>query len=641
MARGRGVEVNLFGLGILLLGLVTGRCAAQTAICVPSQNSACVTTWHNDNGRTGQNLNEGNLLYNNLSTFGQLCSVELDGQVYAQPLVLTGVPWGTLGTPNVAYVVTMNDTLYAINGTPPGSNTCQVLGSMPFLNSGPTKGQQAVPCGLVGNGKCGAINPSVGILGTPVINVSSDHSSATMYLVTYTCSPCGQQNFMLYHYLHALDISGSNITEKSGSPVLICANACGGQSASAFSATHIQRPGLLYLTTSQQFGLQSDMVYVAFSMMDDTSTPWPNGWIFGYNASNLSQTTPPPLQLSTSQGKFGSDGGGFWMGGAGPAWGLDKSGGNGYIYANTANGTWDGLSNWGDSFLKLDPTTLNEVDYFTPSDFAYRDCNDFDIGSGGVMLIPNDEDSGTYFAVLGEKESGLWFIDRANPGKCTTSQNGSCLGGYSCPQSTQDCTAMPTNPMVYWTNSTQTACNVNGMHVSKENWLIHNTPAYWEPGGTNLKNYLYVAPTGTATTPLPLYQYTLCTNGQNPPVCGTAHTPSSAAAFPYGSTPSISQSPTDDSDGIVWAIATDFANPESTNPSTLYAFHALDVSNQLYTSSTCKTRDNITAATKFSVPTVANGYVYVGAEDLTCGPPCSNNGLGTFHIFGLHSGACQ
>lgn len=55
-----------------------------------------VLTWHNDNGRTGQNLSETTLLYNNLSSFGQLCSAQLDGQVYAEPLV-SGVPWNKSG----------------------------------------------------------------------------------------------------------------------------------------------------------------------------------------------------------------------------------------------------------------------------------------------------------------------------------------------------------------------------------------------------------------------------------------------------------------------------------------------------------------------------------------------------------------
>lgn len=644
MRRRGGLFFYMLGVAVLISGFLTTVGVAQSGICSQGTNTACVLTWHNDNGRTGQNLNEGNLLYNNISStsFGQLCSAKLDGQVYAQPLVLTGVSWDAQHTySTVVYVVTMNDTLYAIEGTPVvGSNTCQILGSLPFLNSGPEQGHSAVPCGLIGNTQCTAITPSVGILGTPVIRVSSDGSSATMYLVTYTCSPCNANNFTLYHYLHAVNISNHNIAEETGSPVLICQNNCGGQSAPIFSLHHIQRPGLLYLTAAQA-GLQNDMVYVGFGMMDDTPTPWPNGWIFGYNASNLSQSAP--LHFYTTLGQQGSDGGGFWMGGAGLAWGLDKSGGSGYIYVNTANGTWDGSSNWGDAFLKLDPKTLNEVDYFTPSDFAYRDCADFDVGSGGVMLVPDDEDSQTYVAVVGEKESGLWFIDRSNPGKCTPSGGGLCNSTYSCgpPPPTQDCTAMPANPQVYWTNSSNTACNSNGTGGSKENWLIHNTPAYWEPGGTNLKNYVYIAPTGTskANDQRALYQYTICTNGQNPPVCGTSATPDT---FPFGASPSITQSPTDSSDAVVWALASgdiqSIGNPISTYPSVLYAFDASNVATELYSSKSCQNRDRIAAATKFSLPTVADGHVYVGAEQCTWNSgsnSCSNDGTGTFYIFGL------
>ncbi len=94
-----------------------------------------VLTWHNDAGRTGQNLSE-TILYPtgqgavSSSTFGQLCNVQLDGQIYGQPLVVTNVKiQGYTQTQTVVYVVTQNDTLYAINGTPSGTtgNTCSIL----------------------------------------------------------------------------------------------------------------------------------------------------------------------------------------------------------------------------------------------------------------------------------------------------------------------------------------------------------------------------------------------------------------------------------------------------------------------------------------------------------------------------------
>src|SRR5438445_10128644 len=49
-----------------------------------------VTTWQNDNARTGQNTSETTLtrsLVGRVNTFGKLCSTTVDGQVHAEPLV--------------------------------------------------------------------------------------------------------------------------------------------------------------------------------------------------------------------------------------------------------------------------------------------------------------------------------------------------------------------------------------------------------------------------------------------------------------------------------------------------------------------------------------------------------------------------
>jgi hypothetical protein len=591
----------------------------------PGSTGVSVTTWQNDTHRTGRNLNEGTLV-SPLTGFGQLCNVQLDGQVYSQPLIETSVTIGGTHYPGgVAYVVTQNDTLYAINGVPT-STTCSIIASLrllPILNTVTGQTNTAVACGDIGGEDCATIDPVVGILGTPVISVSG--STGTIYLVTYSQDTVGNY----YHYLHAINIE--TFVEESGSPVRIAPPGSGSAQASNFSQEHIQRPGLLFA---------GGYVYIAFSMMDGYEPPYPNGAVFGYNTASLSST---PLYFQTSQGLLApSNGGGIWQGGAAPAYGSDSSG-TSYIYLKTANGTYDGSSNWGDSFLKLSPSTLTVPSgkYFTPADQYYRStptCNsyqgpspqpgDMDFGSGGVMLIP-DGDLATwpYLAVSGDKEGGIWFNDRttpATPAHVTT-----------CDPSTCSCSAADGVIQSYWTST------------PNYGQVIHNSPAYWQGGGNS---YLYIGPSNWLAESLQghLSRYPLCsTSGSSYPIdatCGAAEvavdpTPT-AVAFPYGVTPTISAASSTATDAIVWAIWSDGSVLGSTKAAVLYAFDAADTTGtgklqQLYASSgsgsTCAADAMTVAATKFSIPTVANGYVYVGVQ----GPASVNGGnSGIFYIFG-------
>ena len=72
-----------------------------------------VWTWHNDNWRSGQNASESTLTPSNVNStkFGKICSAGVDGQIYAEPLVLSG-NLTILGNPytTVVYVATMNDS---------------------------------------------------------------------------------------------------------------------------------------------------------------------------------------------------------------------------------------------------------------------------------------------------------------------------------------------------------------------------------------------------------------------------------------------------------------------------------------------------------------------------------------------------
>lgn len=182
---------------------ILGVCVSSATLLLPflvSAQTANVTTWHNDNLRTGQNLSETSLAPSNLSTFGQLCSYGVDGQVYSQPLVVTNVTIKGQNYASAVFVVTQNDTLYAFNWAPPATgSTCTLIGSYPFLQNGATNGHSAVQCQyLVDN--CQTIAPSDGILGTPVIGpLVPDQPNAKwpIYVVTHTQTGTNPQHCLL------------------------------------------------------------------------------------------------------------------------------------------------------------------------------------------------------------------------------------------------------------------------------------------------------------------------------------------------------------------------------------------------------------------------------------------------------------
>jgi hypothetical protein len=624
-----------------------------------------VTTWHQDTPpictgcayRTGQNLAENKITYSNISksTFGQLCSASLDGQVYGEPLVVTNVLFsGQTQAKAVVYVVTQNGSVYAFDGTPSTSGTCTKLnGPVPLFPAG--SGETAVNCANVGGMECQTIAPNVGLLGTPVIsaNTSGSTTTGTIYIVAESQFVSGS-SVTFYHRLWALDITSLSLSGVT--PIQISppgTTAC--PSDTLFSQKHIQRPALL---------LGGDgYLYVAFSMMDGIRNPYPNGMIFAYNTGNLSAA---PLCLATSQGLTLKDGAGIWQGSAGPAYGPD-GGGTNYTYFTTANGVFDlnqAGSNAGDSFIKMSNSgsALSIADYFTPIDQKFRSdstCTpgggDVDFGSGGPMLIPPSENTDhPYLGVSGDKEGGIWFMNLASPGEYGNTGT-TCSGTGS--------------------NANVQTHSINGSYP------IHTNPAFWE--ASSAINYLFIGSQGNGgvNTSGELLRYQICNSG--PPIsptspCTTAFLYATdggqQVTFNYGTTPSVSAASTAETDAIVWAIWADGDVVPNTqtiqftfngkvitdNPSNsgkLYAFDALTM-NRLYSSDDCMVEnwfvDRINPATKFSIPTVANGYVYLG----TMGPRCQdpNSGLsglsdsagcynsGTFYIFGTLSpsrGACH
>jgi hypothetical protein len=214
--------------------------------------------------------------------------------------------------------------------------------------------------------KCTSITPTFGIIGTPVIDPSTD----TLYAVVAL-----KIGSTLADYIHAVDIRTGRDTMR---PTLISASVQGTGSGSsggvlAFSAhDEQQHAGLL---------LDDGVVYAAFASYCDHD---PNhGWVLGYQASNLHRTT---VYNSTPN----SFDGGIWQ--SATALAADAQGD---IYFITGNGGFDlntGGKDASDAVLRMRPQngTLQVIDYFSP---FYQSClnnHDQDYGSGAPLLLPDE-----------------------------------------------------------------------------------------------------------------------------------------------------------------------------------------------------------------------------------------------------------
>jgi len=488
-------------------------------------------THQNDNARTGRNLNEIVLTPSNVNQtqFGKLFSYALDGQAFASPLYVANVNIPGQGFHDVVYVATEHDSVYAFDADGLVSTP---LWKVSFID--PASG--ITPISMIDHPElCCDIYPEVGITSTPVI----DQTTGTLYVVARTTDVSGNTTNYLQR-LHALDITTG--AEKFGGAVVLQATVPGPEGPEPYaSLTQNQRAGLL---------LSNGVVYIASGSHGD-QYPY-HGWILGYNASNLQQvmvfcTTPnSPL------------GGGIWQSGGGPAADSD-----GNIYFITGNGTFNadtGGTEWGDTFIKLSPSGV-VLDYFTPHDQANMKNGNLDLGSAGVLLLP-DQPSPPRLVGSAGKSQTIYLINRNN------------MGHYN-----------PNND----SQVVQELVNVfpNGMPEPGN----FSSPVYFNGN-------VYFSPINDTVQVFPL------TNG----LLSSSPSSHSSAIYSYpGGEMAISANGS--SNGILWAV-----QYIQTTPGVLHAYDAANLANELYNSSQAGTRDTMDLAVKFSTPAVANGEVFVGGN---------------------------
>jgi len=361
--------------------------------------SVAVTTYHNDNRRTGLNSHETILTPANVgsSSFGLLQTVTLDDQVDAQPLMVPGVhitAGSSQGIHDVVYVVTENNTVYAID-----THTFAVLLSVNLGSPVPK------PLGCVNNAA------NVGINSTPVI----DPAAKAMYVIAYTNDASGPT-----YRIHALDLG--SLTDKVTAQVVTATHELADGSTFTFNGKYQrQRPALL---------LSNGIVYAGFGSFCDFSGNLSRGWLLGWQRGTLTPITGNKIfdtQVTSPRNFFLSS---IWMSGYGLA--ADDLGN---ILAVTGNSdssgtTYDGITNIQESAVKVSSDLTTVLDLFTPMDQSTLDKTDGDFGSGGIMVLPDQKGSIPHLAVAAGKSGTLFLMNGDNLGGYSSTAN-NVLGSYT------------------------------------------------------------------------------------------------------------------------------------------------------------------------------------------------------------------
>ena len=361
--------------------LLASRKPGQGNKATTAPGQVNVLTQHNDNGRTGANLNETTLNTANVNVrqFGKLFSRTVDGYIYAQPLYASQINIPGRGLRNVVLVATERNNIYAFDAD-------DASATAPFwaVNLGtPVPGEDISLA-------YSDLVPEIGITGTPVIDINSQ----TIYVVAKS----KDLNDNSYHQkLYALDLATGK--QKFGGSIEITAIARGVGDGNVNGQLtfdpliHLNRPALLLL---------NGVVYLAFGSHGDLGDY--HGWVLGYDAKTFQQVAV--FNTSPDGNKAA-----IWHSGQGLV--ADE---NNNIYLVTSNGTFSAKSggrDFGDTALKLSTKDgLTVTDWFTPYNEDFLNRVDGDLGSGGPLLLP-----GINRLVICGKDSYLRLLDTNNMGR--------------------------------------------------------------------------------------------------------------------------------------------------------------------------------------------------------------------------------
>ncbi len=487
------VFIGSFGSSVVAQQRMTGAGTAPNMTAVSP--GVDVVTRSYSIGRTGCNTQETVLNPTNVGGLKKLFSLNVmnnpthpdDLRLEAQPLIVTGLTMSDGQTHDVAYICTMDNNVWAFDADTGAAIWPAPVSLGPSIHPKPTGNKrgnlQPTEIDMWG------VNNHWGVLSTPVI----DRDSQTLFVVNWTSPDTSVKNSSFV--LHALNLADGK--EKANSPRPIEASAQIGN-AKFLPNGQKQRSALLMLplpnahmqpagtaALSGAMGMDAppppinpaaEVLVMACGMQNENSDG-EHGWLIAFDPVTLKTTAAFCTTPTTG-------GGGIWQAGQGPA--ADK-GGN--VYVMTANGGFNGTTDFAESFLMLNyqPPTTNAAGamgkwvlktWFTPfrdNDRSNREAGtgynfqDQDLGSAGPV-VP----AGTTLVMGGGKDGVLYVLGKGYFGDTTDDQ----ITAHT--QFAQ--LKMPPIFFTYFhgfgVDATQT--NVLDSNFLGQTHHLHHSPAYWD-----------------------------------------------------------------------------------------------------------------------------------------------------------------
>ena len=348
-------------MALALLPAVTGALPPGRAALARADD----VTASLDNLRSGWDPNEPGLSPSVVGggTFGQVFSTAVNGQVYAQPLVVG----------STVIVATENDWVYGLNATTGAVEWSDSLGTPYNITT------------------CGDLTPNIGVTGSPIY----DPANGNVYLIAQIMRSSGPA-----YRLYGINAQTGGITKRrwiGGSPT-------NDPSISFNGAQQLERPGLL---------LMNGWVYAAFGSHCDHN-PYV-GFVVGAQLSSSSET------LWTDESGVTDNQAGIWHAGGGL-----MSDGPGRIFFTSGNGIspppGPGTSPPGqlaESTVRLavqSNGSLAAQNFFSPANAPSLDAADTDLGSGGPVGLPFGTSTYPDLLVQIGKDGRIFLLNRDNLG---------------------------------------------------------------------------------------------------------------------------------------------------------------------------------------------------------------------------------